>query len=448
MRIVPTKVKSNPKRSDAKKDIMDLLKNARTNRYLHIKKQPKIKPRYGIFGSSAWARVKRNQPPPTTEAMAPSQTVAKPINVRVQARYDDNLDFLLKNNSERRFQRPTESYINLALHKRNADSQNLSQKTQSIAAEADESVIGGSQANGTQNSMFGDNGFQNSPSIIDVTTPVAKDDLRMTPFSEFCGTIDSMDFNVANIYPREAPAPFTTPSDANIFGNPFNGNSNEFNNHTFDMTPVGVNERPFDVSYKDMEIGQNSPESGWSPNPLNVDEYLSESSASMKSNFPPSSYQYSGGGSSRWTPSVHNYSMPMRQQPLSEHVMNGIREKTSEKMLEVIRRLTTCHFPSLCVYSNDRSCTEYSSEYWADDKQTVVDDWPVVSYQTERATTTYGENGASATAYQQVYSNAFFRNNNVTIMQTCTTSRIFRSAQANGYSDFQYDDDDDDDVQY
>lgn len=540
MRIIPSKVKSNPGQGDAKKGIMDLLKNARTHRYAKTKKQPRIKPHYGIFGTSVWARVKRDSQPPPPNDVAQSQP--KPIKERVKARIDDNLDFLLENQSDRNIDikrfRKAESYINLAATKRKAQTQNEEQpiEVESIkkvfaSTQADDrqnlSNEVGDRADGTQNSLFGGRAFPKSPTVIDMTTPVS----MPAPFSEFNGTINSMDFKVANAFDREPPTPFITPSEAIAFGSSFNGtaeftgrsyeidrtglsgpghtigidrtgpggfafdvNGSELTDHEFDRYRTGpkgtsfdtnrteptgfgidrnipsgqpfhverddASEQTFDINrvdtfninrvdtghtfndYNGIEFVENSPManmnmnvSGWSADQLTFHGYLSDSDDSVKTHCSPSN-RYRD--MVMWTPSVANHVMLPQPQPLSEQLIARIESKTSEKMLQVIRHLSKCTFPPVCDDSYVVPCVEYGTEWQPDDRQTVAGNWPATSLQTEQRTiiNPYGDDRSNVAAFQQVFQNAFYRDDNVTILRTVKTSRIIRT---NTYSEEEYD---------
>lgn len=502
MRIVPSKIKSNPKQSDAKKDILDLLKKGRANRYRNIKKQPRIKPRYGIFGNSVWATVKRIPPTQPIDDIAQSQVVQKPITERVRARIDGNLDFLLKNHSEKNLKlfRPAESYINLAINKRN-EHQNLSQQSKHNKVETNENVIGGSQASACQITLHDDNGFPNSPTLIDLTTPKTTNDVPITtPFFEYNGTINSMDFNVANVFDKEPLAVFETPSKAFPLQDSFNDNITAFNGHTFDVNK-SQNQSIFDV-HNEFENSPNM--SGWSTGELCFDDYYYSSNSEnlLKTHHSPS--RRCEENSTGWTSDIANYSTAMRQQsrlqlrpqpqqqPLSEQSIERIRSKINEKMLESIRCLNNfrfssvcdnsngsswlqygtksrfgdkqtvaenwptasmnnCRFPSVCDDSYGGSCVAYGTEWQLDDKQTVAENRPATSMRStyKTMTTAYNANQGSTSAVEQIFNAAFFRNNNVTIVQTCT--RILKSSAVNNtfseeYGFYQNDDNNDDDV--
>lgn len=431
MRIVASKLKSNPKQGDAKKDIVELLKNARTNRYLNVKKQPKIKPRYGIFGTSAWARVRRNPPPLPIDDIAQSQAAAKPIKERVWARIDDNLDFLLENKSEKSSERcrPAESYINLATNTRKAEAHNLSQQTEHIEAEAFGNVdVFGSQANESQHLLFDDNEFPNSPSVIDVTTPMVQGLPKPTIFSEFNST------KVGNVFDQEPPAYFETPSEAFACEPIFTDNPIDFNGHlTFDVNGPALNDDATFDDYDQIEFSRHSPisnnMSGWSANQLVFDGtrgYSPDSDDSMKTHYTPSN-QFG-------TPSVANHVTTPHQQPLSAHIIEHIKLKMNEKMLESIRRLNNCLFPPVCDDSYFGFCAEYGSELQPYDRQTVARNWSESIRSPQRTmTTAYSENHAPAATVQQIFETSFFRNNVVTIAQTCTTQRIIRLSTANTF---------------
>lgn len=452
MRYAPPGDESNPKQSDATNGIMDLLENGRKNRHRSIKKQPRIKPRYGIFGSSAWARVKRDPIPPPIVKIAQSQAIATPLNDRVKSGIDDDLDFLLES-------------LNEPNSKQKDESKYLLQQTEYNEAETKENVVVGGQAYDSQYSIFGGNQFENTPSVIDVTTPLAKDVPVLTPFSEFSGTINSMDFRVANPFYKEPMAYFETPTpgEANTFEKPFNDidstvkfaaafdvNRDYFSGQTFDAfnyNGIGFDElnRTAHISNAHKTELTGDPGSGWGPYQLGFDDFASGSGKSMDT--PSSRYEEL---SCAWTPGVVNYNTVPRHQPLSEQLSDRIRSKISENMLEVIRKMKNCHFPAVCDDSFDLPCVEYGSEWRSYDGQTIGENRPMISYQTtEASATAYSENGASATTLQKTFNNAFFRNNNVTIMQTCTATRIIRSAVANSFSrEFGFYEFDDDNFQF
>lgn len=449
---IPQKVVLNQKQSDAKKDIMDLIKNARTNRHRNIKKQPRIKPRHGIFGSSMWARVKRHSP---IDDIARSQAAAEPLNERVNARTDDNLDFLLRSQSEMN-------------SKRNNALEYLSQQRKCNEAEANEIVVVGSQANDSQYAIFDGNPFQISPSVIDITTPLAKDDPILTPYSEYSGIMDSMDFKVANVFDKEPMANFDTPtpSEANAFGEPFNDIDNTVQYITkYDFNRDYVSGNTFDafqyngIDFDELDAASqmtnpheteltknalNANTSGRSADQLSFGDYSPDSGKSMETNYNPSSRYREV--SCAWTPSVVDYKPAPQQQPLSEQLSDRIRSKITENMLRVIRSISDSLFPPVHDDPFDRSCVEYGTEWLPGFRQTDAENRPVVSYQsTQASSTAYDGNGASATTFQQIFNNAFFRNNNVTIMQTCTATRIIRSSAANAFSTefgfYEFDDD-------
>lgn len=496
MRIIPTKEKPIPKQIDGKSTIVEWLKNSATSRHRIIKKQPRIKPRYGIFGSSAWARVSRNQLPPPNNVISQSQRMATAIKERVQARIDDNLDFLLENQSEKQ-SRPAESYINLV--KRKAETHTLTQQTEHNHAESNGTALTG------QNSVFGGNLFPISPIVIDITTPVVKNDPLPTPFSEYNGTINSMDPKVANVFDKPPPAVFDTPSESIAFDAPFDDNIAEFDGYTFDVSDF--NGRECD-DYIDIKSNENSPVdllSGWSNGQWNADDFSVSTEPPLKTR-DTSSNRYENV----WMPNV-NHSTP-RQQPLSERLAERIRSRIVDKMLEVIRRLNKCHFSPVCDDSDDASCNRFGTEWQSDYKQTVAgnwsgtvssapahrafsvvqseipasvfserpitshannsfrsqcnveqyrpddeffwrrpddrtelwrsdsqqtdfENWPVVTFPSAQKTanSSHSANRASMTTMQQVCNNAFFQQNHVTIVQTSTTSRIFKSAAANAF---------------
>lgn len=93
-----------------KKDIMDLLANGYLIRHRITKKQPRIKPRVGIFGNSISVKVKRTNYKTAANENSPKVV---PIKKHVQARIDNDLGYLLLNDTDNsKVLRPVESYIN------------------------------------------------------------------------------------------------------------------------------------------------------------------------------------------------------------------------------------------------------------------------------------------------------------------------------------------------
>lgn len=397
MRVVPSKIKNHSIENDGKKDIMRLLANAGPNRYLKMKKQPKIKPRLGIFRNSMWARVRREPPPPNENISTQPPPVAKPITERVKARIDDNLGFLLENKSDRsaiRY-RPVESYINLALNNRKPA------ETVNVMPQLDASEY----AKDSHKSPFADKVFQNSPFTIDLTTPAAPDLPLATPFSEFNSTFASANSNIQNALGKVPPSPFDTPSQA-IFDQSITINSNDLNQKTF-------------------EFNENNSERN---SPIKFDaksDFASDSDDSMMPNFSPK-YPDKEDSVLR-IPSastVVDYVPAMPQQPLPDESAEYIRSKTIKKMLEVIRRMRKCIFRSVCDDSYAKRPNDM--QIVAGNCHTAMS--ILTAQQTTTTTTTINESrlfGAN-----QMFKRTIFRNNNVTIMQTSTTARIIRSKAA------------------
>lgn len=450
MRVIPSKVESRPKAGEAKPNIMDLLNNARINRGPKIKKQPRIKPRYGIFGTSMWARVRRNPlPPPPIDG--PGQSL-KPVSERVKARIEGNLDVLLVNHSDRNSKRlrPAESYIDLAHNKHHQRKQQSLQSKESAQREifigtahtVDDVIVSGqvdrghsSLSDNDQQALLGTNDSQKSPTVIDVTTPVPENGATVTPLNNFDVTFDSMDYNVANVFNRELPPYFKTPTDMRIFGSTSTGNSVDLIGNKFAVArPEHSGIELHGDDFNGDESPANSPMpnmnmSGWSAEPLTFGGTASFSSSSQNSSQTHYSPSYPRGGEAvTWTPSV-----TLGLQQLSDEIIDRIRSQTTAAMLNVIRRLNDCLLPPVCDNSSDHS-NDWSTNEW----QTDAGSEPATPFQPTQPTDAYSacdERGATGASIHQVLQTEFFRTNNVTIMQTMKTARIIRSAEANSFDE-------------
>lgn len=96
--------KQQKKAKTSSVNIPNMISNAYLNKNRFYQKQPKIRPRIGIFGNTFNVTVKRDT------ANNPEDTIT---NKRVKARMTGNLNYLLRHSDSESRHKPPESYINL-----------------------------------------------------------------------------------------------------------------------------------------------------------------------------------------------------------------------------------------------------------------------------------------------------------------------------------------------
>lgn len=119
-----------PYKRRIKNDIQNLLAKGYLTRHKIKKKQPRIKPRVGLFGNSLFAKVKRDNENKAVRNSGCAIWMDKfyfiqfQVQESVKARLDNNLGFLLSKNDHEKLSgrlRPAPSYISLPLHNDAAD---------------------------------------------------------------------------------------------------------------------------------------------------------------------------------------------------------------------------------------------------------------------------------------------------------------------------------------
>lgn len=440
--------KSNPGPTN---EILELLKNGRTSRRQQMKKQPKIKPRHGIFGNSMFARITRN---------APTQ---QPVDDVVASQ--PHVEMFVRKSSEMNSKqlRPTENLINSTQNERNACKLEFTEQILPDTAAPDDQFMFDAQPDDNQSILFGENS-----QFIDLTTPsAASDPIAMsTPYFE--ETVDSLDYRVPNGINKHPPTLLSSSNCAN---------------HDDPTAVFNEQSSPFALVNEQLDSTQNGAvmnESGWSNDrwEFNGVDGIVATSDSIQTHCSPSSHFK--GDDDMWTSTADSVSVELKQQVSAIQALEHIRSKTKEKLLEVVRRLNinqivlqtrddfvddthtiadhTAELHSDCGYNlaenwqNDAgtsiddnsdefgyAVTEYVpepvTECYARTTESATEGWPGVSYHLARqmVTTTYQESGGPAATLYQMTNNAFFQNNNVTIIQSRRTATVFRSSMANSY---------------